>query len=95
MLIWYDKRRNCILNKENTDILEKILEARYIPVLIMIFYSNDTRTGKFLLHNDSIGGVGDQHHDSRDYVTVKLFEFFLNKRQRNRRHLLYDAVQCL
>ena len=29
-LIWYDKRRNCILNKENTDILEKILEAKCI-----------------------------------------------------------------
>ena len=57
---------------ENTDILEKILEAKYKPVLSMIFYRNVIRTGKLLLHNDSIGGVGDQHHNSRDHVTVKL-----------------------
>ena len=37
-LIWYDNRRNCILSKENTDILEKILEARYVLVLAIIFY---------------------------------------------------------
>ena len=80
MLIWYDKRRNCILNKENTDILEKILEAKYTPVLAMIFYCNATRTGKLLLHNDSIGGVGDQHHDSRDHVTAELLSSSGTKR---------------
>jgi hypothetical protein len=53
-------------------MLEKILEAKYISVLVMIVHFNGTRTGKLLFHDESIGGVGDQHHNSRDYVTVKL-----------------------
>ena len=47
------------------------MEAKYIRVSAMISYYNATRTGKLLLHNDSIGGVGEQHRDSRDHVTVK------------------------
>ena len=55
----------------NTDILEKILEATYIAILVVISYWNVSRTGKLLLHNDSVGGVSGQHYDCRDHVAVK------------------------
>lgn len=38
--------------------------------------ANAARTGKLLLHNHSIGGVGDQHHNGRDHITVKLLLSF-------------------
>ena len=55
---------------ENTEMDEKILEAE-LELLVYQFQKSVLLTGEFLLHDESINSVRDNHVDSGDSVAVE------------------------